>query len=111
MCIILDWTAGPIEAKLSGSIEEIASLAHYAAYQQHKKKLLSPRHDYMKCSQFSHLHVKYNIDHAKNRPCAHERVIVGESITGNKKFNQPMFHKILEIPPRNFYNGKHIAGT
>jgi len=37
MCIILDWTAGPIEAKLSGSIEEIASLAHYAAYQQHKK--------------------------------------------------------------------------
>jgi len=35
MCIILDWTAGPIEAKLSGSIEEIASLAHYAAYQQH----------------------------------------------------------------------------
>ena len=55
----------------------------------------------MKCSQFTDLRVKYSTDQGKNRPCAHERVIVGESITGNKKFNRLMFHKILEIPPPN----------
>jgi len=45
MYIILNWTAGPIEAKLSGSIEEVASLAHYAVCQQYKKNYY--HHDMM----------------------------------------------------------------